>query len=282
MERSVGVALFTRNPGQAAMSNENNRGVSVITGATAGIGAEFAQRLAERGHSLLLVARNADRLAATSQALTREYGATVEILSADLATDAGLDAVVANLAHRPAIDLLINNAGFGTKGALASADEAGQDAMVRLHVLAVSRLTRSVLPSMVLAGRGAIITVSSVASYLTSAGNMNYCATKAYQRIAMEALAREVASLGVYVQALCPGLTHTEFHARARLRTEKLPEMFWMSAAAVVDCSLRALDRRGPTVVVPGLKNRAILALVRLIPSRLVSAAAAARPKPRA
>lgn len=259
------------------MPTDNDRRIALITGATAGLGAEFARRLAERGHSLILVARNAERLAETSAALASAHGVEVETIAVDLATDAGVDHVVARLGHVPSIDILVNNAGFGTLGELFSADGGVQDEMVRLHVLAVHRLTQAALRGMVEAGRGTIITVSSVASYLTSAGNMNYCATKAYQRVAMEALSLEVGARGVYVQALCPGLTRTEFHQRASMRMDRIPNLLWMSAAAVVDASLSAMDVRGPTVVIPGFKNRAILAVLRLLPQRLLSLGARMR-----
>ena len=259
------------------MPTDNDRRIALITGATAGLGAEFARRLAERGHSLILVARNTERLAEQSAELARAHGIEVETIAVDLATDAGVDHVVARLGQLPPINVLVNNAGFGTNGALARGDGAVQDAMVRLHVLAVHRLTQAALPAMLEAGRGSIITVSSVASYLTSAGNVNYCATKAYQRVAMEALSLEVGGQGVYVQALCPGLTRTEFHQRASMRMDRVPDVVWMSAAAVVDASLRAMDARRPTVVIPGFKNRAILALLRLLPQRLMAVGAKMR-----
>ncbi|MEO6446932.1 MAG: SDR family oxidoreductase [Gemmatimonadaceae bacterium] len=259
------------------MTTVHGRGIALVTGATAGLGAQFASQLAQRGHPLVLVARDRARLEASAASLQLAHGVRVEIIIADLATDEGVDRVVARLVAQPAIDVLANNAGFGTKGNLATADPAAQDAMVRLHVLAVHRLTQAALPAMVAAGRGAIITVSSVASYLTSAGNMNYCATKAYQRVSMEALANEVGEHGIYVQALCPGLTHTEFHRRAALRMTDVPASLWMEADEVVRASLQAMDRGGPTVVVPGFKNRVMLTIARLMPPRIMAIAAAVR-----
>lgn len=244
---------------------------ALITGATAGLGAAYARALARDGHPLVLVARDGARLEEAAAALHREFGVDVESLPADLATDAGVEAVIARLdAGRDDdarfVGILVNNAGFGTKGSIVSGDPAAQDAMVRLHVLAVHRLTQAALVPMARRARGAIITVSSVASYLTSPGNVNYSATKAYQRIAMEALAPEVARRGIYVQAFCPGFTRTEFHARAEMTTRQIPGFLWMEADEAVAASLAALRRRAPVTVIPGFLNRAIVFLLRFMP----------------
>ena len=244
---------------------------ALITGATSGIGAEYARQLAARGYALVLVARDAERLAATARALAGAHGVAVDVIAADLATDAGVDAVIARIAEggsdeARAIDVLVNNAGFGTKGSLVNADAAAQEAMVRLHVLAVHRLTHAVLPPMARRGRGAIVTVSSVASFLTSPGNVNYCATKAYQRFAMQALAPEVASRGIYVQAFCPGFTRTEFHQRAEMSTTIIPSILWMDAERAVRASVEAMARRAPTTVIPGLLNRCLVTLLHFTP----------------
>jgi len=249
---------------------------ALITGATSGIGAEFARQLARAGHALVLVARDVERLAATATALRDRHGVAVETIAADLATDTGVDRIVARIAEgrdHPGrfVDLLVNNAGFGTKGSLIAGDGAAQEAMVRLHVLAVHRLTDAALRPMVARGGGAIITVSSVASYLTSPGNVNYCATKAYQRMAMEALAREVSRHGVYVQAFCPGFTRTEFHARADMSTAPIPRVLWMDVDRAVAASLAALEARRPTTVIPGFLNRAIVTLLGFMPRWLLS-----------
>lgn len=249
---------------------------ALITGATSGIGAEYARQLAARGYALVLVARDTARLTASAQALGREHGIAVEVIGADLATDAGVDDTVARIAEGDAddgrfIDVLVNNAGFGTKGSLVSTDPGPQDAMVRLHVLAVHRLTQAALQPMARRGRGAIVTVSSTASYLTSPGNVTYCATKAYQRFAMQALAQEVAHRGIYVQAFCPGFTRTEFHQRAAMTTEIIPAVLWMDAATAVRASVEALERRRPTTVIPGLLNRVLVMLLHVTPSFLKS-----------
>ncbi|MEP7384417.1 MAG: SDR family oxidoreductase [Gemmatimonadota bacterium] len=249
---------------------------ALITGATAGLGAAYARQLAREGYGLILVARDAARLSGAAEALGTDTDTRVEVIAADLATDEGVDRVVRRLSEGGTdesrfVDLLVNNAGFGTKGPLATGDGAAQESMVRLHVLAVHRLTDAALRPMLEQGRGAIITVSSVASYLTSPGNVTYCATKAYQRFAMEALAVEVARRGIYVQAFCPGFTRTEFHARASLPTESIPRVLWMDADAAVSVSLAALVARRPTTVIPGRLNRLIVTLLGIVPRWLRS-----------
>lgn len=240
--------------------------IALVTGATAGIGATFARHLARWGYDLVLVARDETRLVAIREELERTAGVTVRTIAADLATDAGVDTVAEFLEQAPGVDVLVNNAGFGTKGYFADADAAQQEQMLRVHVLAMSRLTRSALGGMLARRRGSIITVSSVASYLTSAANVNYCATKAYQRVAMESLSQEVRGSGVYVQALCPGFTRTEFHARAHVSTRHIPNWLWMSADEVVGESLDAMRRGGATVVVPGWRNRLLVFVLRYAP----------------
>jgi len=200
----------------------------------------------------------------------------VETIAADLTTDDGVDRVLARIAEGResedrTVGVLVNNAGFGTSGSLVSGATAPQDAMVRLHVLAVHRLTQGALGPMAARGGGAIITVSSVASYLTSPGAVNYCATKAYQRIAMESLALEVAARGIYVQACCPGFTHTEFHQRAGLSKGAIPSWLWMDAERVVATSLDAMTQRRKTVVVPGRRYQAIVLALRFLPRWLTT-----------
>jgi short-subunit dehydrogenase len=247
------------------------RPVALITGASAGIGREFAVQLARDGYDLVLVARDDERLRALAAELGGRHGATCEVLAADLSRDDGTSRVVERIDHST-IDLLVNNAGFGTRGTLARAPREGQDAMIRVHVLAIHRLTQAAVQSMVPRGSGAVITVSSVSSWLTGPGNVNYTSTKAWQRLEIESLAMEVEGTGVYVQALCPGYTHTEFHQRGGMNMSRYPSWAWMDVEAVVAESLRALRRRRPVVVVPGLKYRIAVRVLRMLPAGVVRA----------
>lgn len=237
---------------------------ALVTGATSGIGREFAGQLAASGHDLTLVARDRERLTDLATMLEGAHSVAVTVFPADLVDDSDTSRVVHYLAAHP-VDVLVNNAGLAQAGRVGVADHATQDAMVRLHVLAVHRLTQAAMPAMIARRSGTVIIVSSVASFLTSAGNVNYCATKAYERIFAEGLALETAGRGIYVQALCPGFTHTELHQRAGL-TKRGPPWMWMRAENVVAASLHAMRQRRPTVVIPGLGYRAIALGLRYSP----------------
>jgi len=164
----------------------------------------------------------------------------------------------------------VNNAGFGTRGTLADASPSQQEAMLRLHTIAPMRLSQAALPGLIQRGRGAIINVSSVASFSYSPGNVNYCATKAYLTNFSEGLAAELRGSGVRVQALCPGFTHSEFHERMKADAGMIPGWMWLSARQVVRFSLRNVRRRGPVVCVPGLRYKLIVFLLRHLPRSFI------------
>ncbi len=244
----------------------NSRPLALVTGASSGLGAVFARKLARRGYDLLLVARDGARLSDLADELTAA-GAGAIPLAADLSTEAGLDAVAAAIASAKPLDLLVNNAGFGTKGALSDAPLDEQDRMLRLHVVAVNRLTQAALRLMKPARRGGIITVSSVASFANSSGNVNYCATKAYQRSFSEGLAIECERHGIRVQALCPGFTRTEFHDRMAFdQRGTAPAWMWMTADDVVETSLRQFEANGAVICIPGAQYKIIVFLARHLP----------------
>ncbi|MBM4194268.1 MAG: SDR family NAD(P)-dependent oxidoreductase [Gemmatimonadetes bacterium] len=235
------------------------RPVALVTGASAGIGKVFAQRLAARGHDLILVARDAGRLAELAAELTAAYGVQAEALAADLSVGADIRRVGDRIAAEPRLAVLVNNAGFGSKGRVATADMRVQEAMLAVHVNAPMLHTRAALAGMIERGHGWIITVSSVASFTWSAGNANYCATKAYQRVFMEAVGLEVAGTGVRVQALCPGYTYSEFHDRLGTGRSHAPKWLWFPAERIVDESLAQVERGGPVVCVPTKRFKAIV-----------------------
>jgi len=226
---------------------------ALITGASAGLGAEFARQLAGRGVSLILVARRAERL----QALQAELGVACEVLRADLATDAGVASVVARLQQLPALDYLVNNAGFGTRGRFFEQGVAPQETMHRLHVMATLQLTHAALAKMVPRAQGAIINVASVAGFAMSAGSTSYNATKHWMNVFTEGLYLELKTAGspVRMQALCPGYTVTEFHDVAGMDRAVIPAGLWLQARDVVAESLNALDRN-QLFVVPGARYR--------------------------
>jgi len=252
------------------------RPVAIVTGASAGIGREFCEQLARRGYDLIAVARNADRLSALAAEIAARHGAAVEVFPADLVRDDDVSRLVARIAAEPRLALLVNNAGFGTLGTLAKTAPEPQEAMLRLHTLAPMRLSQAAARAFLPRHAGAIVNVSSVASFLFSAGNVNYCATKAYLTTFSEGLAAELRRSGIQVQALCPGFTRSEFHQRANMPVNDLPSAMWQSAEDVVRASLTTLDRRGPVICVPGLGYRLLVALVRLTPRSVLGRLAAA------
>ncbi|HEX2251389.1 MAG TPA: SDR family oxidoreductase [Gemmatimonadales bacterium] len=252
------------------MSDPSTRPLALITGATAGIGREFCRQLAELGHDLLVVARDGNRLEGLRRELETRNDIAVDTFPADLTVDDDVSRLVGLIAASHRLELLVNNAGFGSRGTLANASPARQEAMLRLHVMTPMRLTQAVLPLLLQHGRGAIVNVSSVASFLYSAGNVNYCATKAYLTTFSEGLAAELRGTGVQAQALCPGFTRSEFHQRMEVDTSDIPAWLWLSAEKVVRSSLRSLGRGGPVVCIPGLRYKLLVSLVRHLPRGMI------------
>jgi hypothetical protein len=242
---------------------------ALVTGASAGIGLAFAERLARDQYDLVLVARNRERLEEIAKRLREERGIAVEVLAADLTQPEDLKRVEARVAEDATLDLLVNNAGFGTQGSFAELDVEREEAEVRLNVVALLRLTRAALPHMLLRGRGEIVNVSSMAGFYPGPFLSTYGATKAFVTSFTESIAGEVRGTGVRVQALCPGFTRTEFQERASIDTSQIPGFAWMSAEAVVEASLAGLAR-GEVIVVPGGLNKAVVAGTALVPRGLV------------
>jgi len=239
-------------------------GTALVTGASSGIGAAFARKLAAQGCDLVLVARREERLKSLANELQREHPVRAEVFPADLSDPMDIERVERKTAALGELEFLVNNAGFGVPGNFVEAQLDRHSAMIQVHVLATVRLCRAALPGMIARGRGSIVNVSSIAAFIPSPKSAVYCATKACLNAFSEALQVELAGTGVRVQALCPGLTHTEFHERPGYETYKsrIPELFWMSAEDVVTESLSGL-KRGQVICVPGLKNRVAVAVAR-------------------
>ncbi len=253
-------------------TSHTGRTVALITGASAGLGKVFAQRLAAAGHDLLLVARDAARLQALADELSLQYGISAEPLAADLSRDEGMRRVADRIAKMDNLEILVNNAGFGTKGKLVTRPIAEQATMLELHVMAPMLLTRAALPGMIDRGVGTIINVASVASFVYGAGNANYCSSKGYLRIFSLALNEELRGTGVHVQALCPGFTHTEFHDRAAMDKTTIAGVLWLTAERVVDDSLAQAAAKGAVVCIPSTRYKLIVFMVRYLPEWILSA----------
>ncbi|AEW96015.1 MULTISPECIES: SDR family NAD(P)-dependent oxidoreductase [Streptomycetaceae] len=237
---------------------------SLITGATAGIGAAFARRLASDGHDLVLVARNTERLEEQAAELRRRHGVAVDVLTADLATDKGIAAVESRLGdpERP-VDVLVNNAGFGNRGTFLEAPLADELTMLKVHCEAVLRLTSAATKAMRERGRGFVINVASVAAFVPRG---TYSASKAWVVRFTEGVAHDLAGSGVRLMALCPGFVRTEFHERAGMDTGSIPGWAWLDADKLVAAAIRDLAR-GRVVSVPDLRYKTAVALTKLIPS---------------
>jgi len=252
------------------------RPVALITGASAGLGAEFARALAAKGADLILTARREKRLAALATQLQAEHGTHIEILAADLATDAGVAAVKAKIVATPNLHWLINNAGFGVKGRFHAAAIDDLDRMHRLHVMAPLQLTHAALSGMIARDAGAIINVASVVSFLLVAGSVGYAATKSWVHVFSEGINLELRSSRskVRIQSLCPGYTMTEFHDVIGMNRELVPKFLWLDARFVVRESLRALERND-LLVIPSWKYRLIVRVARRLPRHIRYAIAA-------
>lgn len=240
---------------------------AVITGATAGIGAAFARELATQGYNLVLVARDAERLAGLAAELAERHGVSVTPLPADLSTDEGCTAVEKRLADP--VDLLVNNAGISLNRTFLKSTADDESRLLRLNVHAVMRLTLAVLPGMTERRSGGVINVSSVAGFAAVMPGSTYSATKAWVTNFSESVAHSVRPLGVRVMALCPGYTRTEFHQRAGINMSKTPEWLWLRADDVVRDALRDL-RRGKVVSVPDWKYKLVVFGLRHAPRRLL------------
>lgn len=239
---------------------------AVVTGASGGIGEAYARALAGQGADLVLVARSADALERLAGELQQRHGVTCEVLAADLTTDDGIATVERRVAGDD-IDLLVNNAGYGISAHLADTEPADVDGMIRLNVLALARLTRAALPGMIGRGHGGIVNVSSVAGFQPSPSFATYNATKSFVTMFTEALSLEVKGTGVRVQALCPGLTRTNFQAVAgETGTDGLPDLVWQTADQVVEASLAGL-RRNAVIVVSGMHNKVLIGATSILPN---------------
>ncbi|MGO4192382.1 SDR family NAD(P)-dependent oxidoreductase [Arthrobacter sp. YAF17] len=241
---------------------------ALITGATAGIGAEFARQLAEKGHHVVLVARDATRLQATAEELEKRYGIRAEVLAADLTDDGGVAAVVARLTDpaRP-VEILVNNAGMGLLRSFAENDIADETKHLKLHVETAMQLTHAALQGMLSRHSGRIINVASVAAFLPRG---SYSAAKAWLVSFSRGANLAYSKQGVTVTAVCPGFTHTEFHDRMGMDKTVTPRWMWLQAERVVREGL-ADNAKGKAVSIPTKRYKVLTAATRILPDRLVA-----------
>lgn len=241
------------------MGSANNSDIALITGASAGIGRAFAEALAPQCSAMILVARDAQKLASVAEGLA-DSGCELHCLALDLCEPLAVAELMEAIRQKGPVTILVNNAGFATDNSLADSDLDGELKMLSLHCQASVALCRGALPYMLELGRGKIINVASLAGLIPMKGAAVYGASKAFLVSFSQSLAKEVRSAGVAVQCLCPGYTHSDFHGREPLAAfdkGSVPEEYWSSAEEVVSASLAAFDHpQAPTVFIPAAHNR--------------------------
>ena len=258
----------------------DTRPFAIVTGASRGIGAEYARALAAGGYDLLLVSRDVDRMNRLALELTARHRVQISSEALDLAEPGAAHRLyVAARQRRSTVELLINNAGFGLFGEFVEMPMARIQEMLRLHVNTVVESIRLFLPSMIEQRAGAIINVASIAGLFSVPYLAEYAATKAFLITLSEALAEEVRPSGVHIQVCCPGSTDTDFHTTAGFKPKN--PLGTQSAAGVVTTSLAAL-KHGPALVTIGWRGRVASWLSRYVPRAMLARAAAARMKPTA
>jgi short-subunit dehydrogenase len=238
---------------------------ALITGASAGIGAAYAKQLAAKGSDLVLVARDVTRLQALAAELKAKHSVQVEVLQADLADRAQLDKVCVRSAQND-IDLVVNNAGFGIKQSFVGGTIEAEQYLLDVLVTAVMRITHAAMPGLIERNCGGVINVSSIAGWMSSG---TYSSAKAWVTSFSEALATRHNDSKVHVMALCPGYTRTEFHARANMETQTIPNWMWLEVDAVVAKSLKDFEK-GKPISVPGMQYKFLSLIAQYLPRTIV------------
>jgi len=251
------------------MSQIKNKETALITGASGGIGWELAKLFGQEGFDLVLVARDQAKLVSAAKQLQDSYGVQVEVISADLTQAEAPQMIFENLKNKN-IDVLVNNAGFGLFGAFAETEKNKELDMIEVNVMAVTKLTKLFLPSMVARKKGRILNLASTAAFQPGPLMAVYYATKAYVLSFSEALAEELEGSGVTVTALCPGPTETGFQKMAQMEGSKLVKGKISDAASVAKFGFAAL-MKGERVVVPGTMNRVMAFSIKFMPRKMVT-----------
>jgi short-subunit dehydrogenase len=252
------------------MPNTPIKQTALIIGATSGIGAEYARRLAADGFNLIITGRREAKIKALADELSNSYGSDIEVILVELSDSMQVDNLIENIKDRD-IHLLINNAGFGTTKFFHQEPFELQEKMVSAHILAHMKIVYAILPKMIKKRAGTIINVSSAGAFLPSPKTVVYSGTKAFQVAFTESLYMELEGTGVQVQVVCPGLTKTDMHVRLRIPEDRIINwgpFQWNSPQEVVTCSLRCLKKK-KILCLPGRLNRMQVFMRRLVPESL-------------
>ena len=239
--------------------------LAAVTGASDGLGKEFARQLAAEGYNLLVIARRENLLHELKVDLEAKYNIQVEPLVCDLSKPDELKRLEDRLETEESLEVMVNNAGFGHDGVFPNVNPDAEESMIRVHVIALMRLSRAALIPMCKRQKGYVVNLSSVAAFLYGENTAEYIATKAYVLSFSKSLQCDVRKYGVRVQALCPGFTHTGFHDTESMKFFKksaTPSWLWLEAERVVRCSLQSIRRSLRVVCIPSLRYKLILALV--------------------
>jgi short-subunit dehydrogenase len=255
-------------------------GTAVVTGASSGIGAVYADRLATRGYDLVLVARSGDKLAEVARRISAKTGRKVDILPADLADPADLARVEAFLRETPDVTLLVNNAGLGGALKLLDSDVDQMTSLIALNVTALTRLTYAIVPQFVARGAGTVVNIASIVAINPEALNGVYGGSKAFVLAFSQSLQHELAGTGVTVQVVLPGATATEFWAIAGRPVEHLPTEIVMRSEDLVDAALIGLDR-GEFATIPALQDGTLYDAYETARQGMIGKLSVASPAPR-
>jgi short-subunit dehydrogenase len=239
--------------------------LAVITGASDGLGKEFARQLAAEGYNLLIVARREYLLNEVKADLEAKYGVHVEPMVCDLAQTEDVKRLEDRIEKEETLEFVVNNAGFGVIDVFPNVNPDREEEMIQVHDIALMRLARAALVPMCKRKKGFIINLSSISAFLHGPGTAEYSATKAYVLMFSKSLQCDVRKYGVRVQALCPGLTHTGFHSTESMKSfekGKTPGILWLTAEYVVRTALRSIRRTKRVVCIPSFRYKLILALL--------------------
>lgn len=243
---------------------------AVITGATSGIGAAYAKRFAAQGYNLIITGRRKEKIEALAENIRRERHVNVEVVLAELSEKEGIHKVIEAM-QRKQVELLVNNAGFGVNSLFYDCDLDVAEQLANVNVIAPMELIRAVLPDMVKRGSGTIINISSESVYMIVRKNSVYSGAKAFLKSFTEGLHVDLIGTGVRVLAVCPGLTHTDFHEKIGMeKSRQLNKgiVSWMSPEEVVSCSLKDLQK-DKVICVPGLHTKLLTGILRLLPRKM-------------